>query len=336
MKRPANSFSCVLVTARFFDDKAASILRTAGLTVVTGGVAHDAVDAVITEDMHDALSRCSAWIMGMPPITADLLARYPNLSVMARRGVGYDTIDVAAVQAHRRLLTITPGSNEATVADHAVGLMLAVGRRYFESHRRMQSGEHGVLVGTELSGKTVGLIGLGRIARLVARRLAGFDVRVIAHDPYLPDDVADLEGVQLASLETVLADSDFISLHAPLTDSTRHLIDQDALARMKPNAILINTARGELVDDGALLAALQRGRLGGAGLDVIGSERDASLEAITRELLTLPNVICTQHTGGSSREGLERANMRAAQCVVAALQGQPLPPDAIVVDGRSP
>ncbi|OAE56785.1 hypothetical protein A7J67_09130 [Achromobacter xylosoxidans] len=336
MRHPANSSSCVLVTARFFDDKAANLLRTAGLTVLTGGVAHDAVDAVISEAMHDALARCSAWIMGIPPVTADLLARYPNLSVMARRGVGYDTIDVAAVQAHRRLLTITPGSNEATVADHAVGLMLAAGRRYFESHRRMQSGKSGVSVGTELSGKTVGLVGLGRIARLVARRLAGFDVRVMAHDPYLHRDVADLDGVQLASLDTVLADSDFISLHAPLNDSTRRLIDRHALARMKPSSILINTARGELVDDAALLAALKGGRLAGAGLDVVGSEHDASLEAITRELLTLPNVICTQHTGGSSREGLARANMRAAQCVIAALQGQPLPPDAIVVDARSP
>lgn len=328
--------TCVLVTARFFDDKAAEILRNAGLQVLTGGIAPDAVDSAITGDMHDALARCRAWIMGIPPVSSDLLARYPKLQVLARRGVGYDTIDAAAVKAHRRLLTITPGSNEATVADHAVGLMLAVGRRYVESHRRMQSGEKGVLVGTELSGKTVGLIGMGRIARLVARRLAGFDVRVIAHDPYLRQDEADLHGVQLATLDTVLANSDFISLHAPLTDSTRHLINEHALVRMKPDAILINTARGELVDDGALLAALRRGRLAGAGLDVIGSERDASLEAVTRELLALPNVICTQHTGGSSREGLARANRRAAQCVVAALQGQPLPPDVIVVDGRSP
>jgi len=336
MRDPVNPKSCVLVTARFFDDNAADILRTAGLTVLTGGVGHDAVDAVITEGMHDALARCSAWIMGIPPVTSDLLARYPELRVMARRGVGYDSIDVAAVRAHRRLLTITPGSNEATVADHAVGLMLAVGRRYLESHVRMRSGEKGVLVGTELSGKSVGLIGMGRIARLVARRLAGFDVRVVAHDPYLRQDEADLIGVKMASFETVLADSDFISLHAPLTDSTRHLIDEAALTRMKPGAILINTARGELVDDGALLAALKQGMLAGAGLDVIGLERDASLEAVTRELLALPNVICTQHTGGSSREGLERANRRAAQCVVAALQGRPLPPDAIVVDGRLP
>ncbi|OZI54190.1 phosphoglycerate dehydrogenase [Bordetella genomosp. 5] len=331
---PIPADACVLVTARYFDDSASDALRNAGLEVLSGGVAYDAVDSEITDGMHRALARCSAWIMGIPPVSSDLLARYPRLRVLARRGVGYDTIDVAAVKAHGRVLTITPGSNEATVADHAVGLMLAVARRFFESHRRMQAGEQGVLVGTELSGKTVGLIGLGRIAQLVARRLEGFGVRIMAYDPHLSAHVA-VRGVEMASLEAVLETSDFVSLHAPLTDATRHLINARTLARMKRGAILINTARGELVDDAALLAALKDGKLAGAGLDVLSSERDASRDAVTRELLALPTAICTQHTGGSSREGLARANMHAAQCVISALQGLPLPQGSIVADGRA-
>jgi D-3-phosphoglycerate dehydrogenase / 2-oxoglutarate reductase len=131
------------------------------------------------------------------------------------------------------------------------------------------------------------------------------------------------------TMDQLLAQSDYISLHAPLTDATQHLIDAQALRQTKPGAILINTARGELIDDRALLAALQAGRLGGAGLDVLGSERDPSLEAVTRELLTLSNVVCTQH------EGLRRANLLAAECVIAALENLPIPAACIVADGRA-
>lgn len=325
----------VLVTARFFDEQAVAALRAAGLEVRTGGVAHDGVDATLTDAMHAALEQCGAWIMGIPPVSAALLERYPHLTVLARRGVGYDTIDAAAVKGTGRVLTITPGCNEPTVADHAVGLMLAVTKRFQESHRRLESGMRSAAVGGELFGKTVGLVGLGRIARLVARRLQGFDVQVIAYDPYADETQTRAAGIEPVTLESLLERSDFVSLHAPLTDKTRHLIDDRALQAMKRGAILVNTARGELVDDAALLAALQQGRLGGAGLDVLGSERDRSLEGITRELLTLPSVVCTQHTGGSSREGLARANLLAAQCVIAALSEQPIPPGCTVVDGRS-
>ncbi|KQT11245.1 phosphoglycerate dehydrogenase [Ramlibacter sp. Leaf400] len=325
----------VLVTARFFDAQAMDALRARGFEIHTGGVAFDAVDSMITGDMHAALERCSAWIMGIPPVTRALLERYPHLRALARRGVGYDTIDAQAVKDLGRLLTITPGANEPTVADHTVGLMLAVGKRFFESHRRMQAGTRAVVVGNELFGKTVGLVGFGRIARLVARRLRGFDVRLIAHDPYADEPTAREAGVELASLQDVLALSDYLSLHAPLTDGTHHLVNPSTLAAMKPGAILVNTARGELVDDAALLAALKSGKLAGAGLDVLGSERDPSLESVTRELLALPNVVCTQHTGGSSHEGLARANMLAARCVISALDdATPLPPGCVVADGR--
>ena len=324
----------VLITARFFDTQAIEALRARGLRIHTGGVAFDAVDPEITRDMHAALESSSAWILGMAPVSRELLARYPRLQVVARRGVGFDTVDVAAIKDLGRVLTITPGCNEPTVADHAVGLMLSVGKRFHESHRRMQAGEKAVVVGTELHGKTVGLIGFGRIARLVARRLQGFDVRLLAFDPVPDERLAKEAGAEYASLEEVLRQSDVVSLHAPLSDGTRHLLDTRTIGMMKPGAILVNTARGELVDDAALLAALKAGKLGGAGLDVLGSEKDPSLERITRELLALPNVVCTQHTGGSSREGLARANMLAAQCVLAALDNGLMPSGCVVADGR--
>jgi D-3-phosphoglycerate dehydrogenase len=324
-----------LITARFFDRESAATLEECGFLLSNGGVAYDAVDNVITQEMHDALMKSSAWIAGIPPVTRELLARYPHLKIIARRGVGYDTIDVKAIKELGRVLTTTPGSNEATVADHTVGLMLAVGKRFLQSHRRMQSGEKAVVVGNDLYRKTVGLVGLGRIARQVAQRLKGFEVRLISHDLY-PDmqAAADL-GVEYVPLKELLAQSDYVSLHAPLTEKTRNLVNAETLQLFKPGAILVNTARGELIDDTALLAALKDRRLGGAGLDVLGSEHDASLEPITQELLNLPNVICTQHTGGSSHEGLQRANLLAAQCVIAVLQERPLNPACVVTDGRS-
>ncbi|MDM0106572.1 phosphoglycerate dehydrogenase [Variovorax sp. J22R24] len=325
----------VLVTARFFDQQAVQALRERGFYVGNGGVAYDAVDNTITPEMHAALVSARAWIAGIPPVSREVLERYPNLRIIARRGVGYDTVDANAVKDLGRVLTITPGSNEATVADHTVGLMLAVGKRFMESHRRMQAGERSVAVGTELYRKTVGLVGLGRIARQVARRLKGFEVRLITHDPFPDPRVAAELGVEYVSLGQLLKESDFISLHAPLTNETRHLLNAQTLGQLKPAAIVVNTARGELVDDVALLGALKAGRLGGAGLDVLGSEHDPSLDGVTRELLALPNVVCTQHTGGSSHEGLQRANLLAAQCVIAALENVPIPPNCIVADGRS-
>lgn len=324
----------VLITTRFFDEQASAAIRERGFRIHTGGLAFDAVDSTITSDMHAALERSSAWILGIAPVTRDLLTRYPRLQIVARRGVGFDTVDVEAVKELGRMLTTTPGCNEPTVADHTIGLMLAVGKRFLESHRRMQAGEKTVVVGSELFGKTVGLVGFGRIARRVAQRLKGFDVRLLAYDSSPDERLAQEAGVTYVSLEALLRQSDFVSLHAPLNERTRHLINEQTIELMKPGAFLVNTARGELVDDAALLAALKAGRLSGAGLDVLGSERDPTLEGITRELLSLPNVVCTQHTAGSSHEGLARANMLAAQCVISALERSPLPPECVVADGR--
>lgn len=322
------------MTVRFFDEKAREALRDEGIRIHTGGVPFDGVDTTITEEMHAALAQSSAWILGIAPVSREVLQRYPHLKIVARRGVGFDAIDSVAIKDLGRVLTITPGANEPTVADHTVGLMLAVAKRFAESHHRMQTGAKAVVVGTELFEKTVGLVGFGRIARLVAKRLKGFDVRVLVHDPFVDATLKRDAGVEFVSLQDVLRQSDFLSLHAPLTSDSRHMVNARTIELMKRDAILVNTARGELVDDAALLAALKAARLRGAGLDVLGSERDPSLAPITAQLLALPNVLCTQHTAGSSEDGLARANMLAAQCVISALRGTAVPSHCIVADGR--
>lgn len=327
--------SDVLVTVRFFDEEAVAYLEQRGHRVLRADIAYDALDSSITPGIEQALRSVQAWIIGAAPVSRDLLLRYPHLRVVARRGVGFDSVDTDAIKSLGRLLTNTPGGNEPAVADHALALMLAVGKRVVEAHTRLQGGDWRAMVGTELHGKTVGLVGLGRIGRLVAKRLAGFDARVLAFDPYLDPAAARAAGVMPCTLEQLLRESDYVSLHAPLTPQTRLLVNAQSLRLMKPTAILVNTSRGELVDEAALLDALRNGRLGGAGLDVFACEHDPALRPLAEALLASPNVVGTPHTAASTREGLQRANLKAAHCVAAALEGQPVPQHCIVADGRS-
>jgi D-3-phosphoglycerate dehydrogenase len=324
----------VLVTVRFFDEAAVARLEARGHRVVRADIAYDAIDTTITPAVEEALGSVRAWILGAAPVTHELLARHPNLRLLARRGVGFDSVDVQAVQSLGRILTNTPGGNEPAVADHALALMLSVGKRVCEAHARMQAGEWRVLVGTELYRKTVGLIGLGRIGRQVAQRLSGFEARVLAFDPFLDEESARRAGVTRCSLEEVLRQSDFVSLHAPLTEQTRHIISAGALKLMKPQAILINTSRGELIDEEALLAALRSNHLAGAGLDVFQCEHAPHLRDLATQLLAWPTVVATPHAAASSRESLQRANELAADCVAAVLEGLAVPPQCIVADGR--
>lgn len=325
----------VLVTIRFFDEAAVARLQARGHRVIRADIPYDALDTAITPGIERALETVQAWILGTAPVSRSLLERYPNLRVIARRGVGYDSIDVSAVKTLGRVLTNTPGGGEPAVADHAVALMLSVGKRLGESHTRMQAGDWRAVVGTELHGSTVGLVGLGRIGRMVAKRLHGFDARVLVFDPYLDEASAQAAGVTRCSLEELLRTSDFISLHAPLTPETRNLVNARTLGLMKRGAILVNTSRGELVDEPALLQALQSGELGGAGLDVFAGEKDPAARPIAQGLLALPNVIGTPHTAASTRESLARANFTAADCVAAVLENVPVPPHCIVADGRA-
>jgi D-3-phosphoglycerate dehydrogenase len=324
----------VLVTQRFFDAESLAFLHANGCQVQLAELAPGQADGDFSEEQLLALlDDADAWIVGHAWITASLLSKLPRLQVIARRGVGYERVDVDAVRAAGKVATIAVGGNDASVADHTIAMMLALGR-LGEAKARMVSGDWGIALGRDLYRKTVGIVGLGRIGRAVARRLSGFDAQVLVYTPHPNWSYGRESGVRYVDLNTLLGESDYVTLHAPLVEDTRLLIDDVALSRMKPSAFLINTARGGLVDDHALLEALQDGVIAGAGLDVFLSETDPLYRATTEALLALPNVVATPHSGASTHEGLQRTNLIAAQCVVAVLNGDTPPAPCVIADGR--
>ncbi|WP_044560863.1 phosphoglycerate dehydrogenase [Azospirillum sp. B4] len=325
----------VVVTVRSFDDAALALLRDRGCAVEVAALPPGKGDGDLDQDqLCRLLAGACGWIVGHARVTRPLLQSLPDLRIIARRGVGYERVDVQAARDLGRVVAIAAGGNDASVADHAVGLMIAVGRRFRESQDNMVKGDWTILTGGELYRKTVGLVGLGRIGKSVVRRLSGFDVRVLVHTPNPDEAYARDTGVEYVGLPDLLVASDYVSLHAPLTPETRFLIDAAALASMKRGAILINTARGGLVEDAHLLAALRAGHLGGAGLDVFISESDPAYWSVTQGLLAHPAVVATPHAGASTREGFERTNRIAAASVVAVLDGGDPPPGCCVADGR--
>lgn len=325
----------VVVTQRFFDDETIAFLHAHDCDVRLAELPPGQADGELgPQVLRQMLAGADGWIVGHARVTRELLADLPRLQVIARRGVGFDRVDTAAVEELGKVATIASGGNDACVADHALALMLAVAHRLRESQMKMNAGSWQILTGTDLYRKTVGIVGLGRIGRGVAQRLRGFEATVLAVTG--SDRSWALEhGIECVDLPALLARSDVVSLHAPLTARTRMLVDAQALARMKPGAILVNTARGGLVDDAALLAALKSGRLAGAGLDVYLSESDPSYQDVTKELIALPNVVATPHSGASTHEGLARTNRIAAECVVAVLDGGAPPEACIIADGRA-
>ncbi|MET1114085.1 MAG: phosphoglycerate dehydrogenase [Comamonas sp.] len=322
----------VLITQRFIDDETLAFLRQHGLQPVIAELPAGEADGNLSHDtLVQWLQGAAGWIVGHARVTHELLAALPELRVVARRGVGYDRVDTEAVTALGRVATIAAGSNDPTVADLTIGLMLALGRRFSAGMDNVRQGAMGIPMGVDLYRKTVGIVGFGRIGQAVARRLQGFDCRILVHTRKEEHLGAGLEHAELPAL---LAQSDYVTLHAPLTEQTRHMLRAETLALMKPDAILINTARGGLVDDRDLLAALQAGTIGGAGLDVFMSESDAQHAPVTRALAALPNVVALPHVGASTREGLARTNLVAAKCVVAVLRGTPMPAGCLLADGR--
>ena len=324
----------VVVTQRFFDDDTIGYLNANGCEVVIADLLPGMADGGLDHDkLVTMLDGASGWIVGHARVTRDLMAALPELQVISRRGVGYERVDLEAARDLGRVVCIAVGGNDATVADHAVALMLAVGHRFRETQERMIAGDFTILTGNDLFEKTVGIVGMGRIGRSLAKRLQGFDCRILAASRGgAAEDMPP--NVEAVGLDTLVRESDYISIHAPLTDATRFLFDATRIAQMKPSAYLINTARGGLVDDAALLEALHNGVIAGAGLDVYVSESDPAMQEVTGALIRLPNVIATPHSGASTHEGLARTNMVAARSVVAVLNGGDPRPECVVADGR--
>ncbi len=279
-------------------------------------------------DLAALLSTADALMVRLFPVTAEVLAGAPRLRVIGRHGVGYDTVDITAASARGIPVVYTPNANSDAVAEHCVLLMLAVARRLLDLEEavRQKNWERGrdwtrQRAAMELRGQTLGIVGLGEVGRRVAHLCGtGFGMTVLAFDPFVapgrwPPNVERRDG-----LDALLAESDIVTLHAPLSADTHHLINADRLAQMKPGSILINTARGGLVDEGALEAVLASGHLGGVGLDVLEREPppgDHPLLQSDRRLVTL-----TPHMAGVTDRSLQRMAELVCDGVLAALRGE--------------
>ncbi len=249
----------------------------------------------------------------------------PQLKVISNHAVGLDNIDVNAATRRKIPVGNTPGVLTDATADFAFALMMAVARRIPEAERYVQAGKWKtwgpmLLLGVDLKGATLGLVGFGRIGKAVARRATGFDMRVIYYDPNEKDPDPDIAATYV-DFETLLAESDFISLHTPLTPDTRHLIDSEAFSKMRPSAVLVNTSRGPVVDPEALYEALKEKRIFGAGLDVTEPEP----LRMDSPLLTLDNIVIVPHVASASRTSRDMMAWMAAQNLVAGLKGERLP-----------
>jgi phosphoglycerate dehydrogenase-like enzyme len=241
-----------------------------------------------------------------------------RLRVIARVGVGYDAVDVAAATDHGTLVTTTPGTNEHSVAELTIALITGVYRGFPYRYHEVRSGKWTKRALPRLAGKTLGLVGLGRIGRAVVPRAQGLGLTVIAHDPLADPEFAEQFHVKLCSFAELLAEADIVSLHMPATAQTTNLINRQTLAQMKHGAVLINTSRGALVDEDALCESLKSGHLLGAGLDVFKEEP----LPVSCPLLELDNVLVSPHMGGLDEESLEAMTSLAARCVAELYQGR--------------
>ncbi|MDQ3810994.1 MAG: phosphoglycerate dehydrogenase [Chloroflexota bacterium] len=287
-------------------------------------VRHVPADAQTSaRELISALEDCSSVVANIERYTREVFEGAPQLRHIARVGVGYDAVDIASATAHGVLVTNTPGANASAVADFAIGMLLAVARHIPTFDGDVRRGGWQSRIGADVWQQTLGIVGLGNIGRGVARRARGFDMRVLAREPY-PDEAFVREvGVELVSLEQVFAESDFVTLHLPASAETARMVDARLLGLMKPTAYLINTARGALVDEDALYAALQQRTIAGAALDVRESEppRDPRFNE-------LDNVVLSPHAAGSTPRAVNTAIRRAAEAVVAYLRGEP--PDGVI------
>jgi D-3-phosphoglycerate dehydrogenase len=288
-------------------------LRAAGFDLVYPARASQMTE----EELLPALKGIDATLAGSEPYTRRVLAANPGLKVIARVGVGYDAVDVAAATDLGVAVTITPGANHDAVAEHTFALMLALVKDLIAQHTALKAGSWPRKTNLPLRGRTLGIAALGRIGKAVALRGACFGMKLLAYEPYPDQAFIKQHGVTLMPFDQLLAESDFLSLHMPLTPQSRHCINQQALRRMKPSAYLINTARGGLVCEADLVEALKSRRIAGAALDVFEEEPPIP----TNPLLALDNVVLTPHAAGGDVQSRDDMAAMAAQSIVALRQG---------------
>jgi len=291
-----------------------ALLKTGGEVIVTPKITAEELVAALPE--YQALV-----VRSRTKVNSKVIAAGTNLKVIGRAGVGVDNIDVAAAVARGVTVVNSPLAASVSVAEHTLALMLSLARLVAaaDSSMKQNKWEKSAFMGVELNGKTLGLIGIGRIGAETAKRGAAFGMKVIAYDPYLKPDQIQQRGADAASLDDVLAKSDYVSMHLPLTAETKGMLGAGQFAKMKKGARLICAARGGVIDEDALRSALDAGTLSGAALDVFAAEPPPA-----DSIATHPKVVATPHVGAQTHEAQSRAGLMIAEEVLAALQGKEL------------
>lgn len=301
------------------------ILKAAGFDIF---IDPQGEETLLDAELREVLPDCDAVVAGGEKFSASLLDRAPRLRAIARTGVGYDAIDVAACTARKIAVAITPGTNQESVAEHTFGLLLALTRDIVKNDIQIKAGGWNRALVAPIRGTTLGIVGMGRIGRAVATRALAFGMRVIAFDP-MPDPEFDARhGVTRMGFPELLAASDVVTLHLPLVPESHGIINRETLALMKPGAILINTARGGLIVEKDLHDSLVAGHLAGAGLDVLNSEPPEP----GNPLLGLSNVVISPHLGGIDTKSMADMAEMAAGCIAALKEGR-WPVGCVVNDG---
>lgn len=304
-----------ILIADKLDEEGLALLRPHAELVERPTITPEELVAVIAD--FDALL-----VRSRPKVTAEVLAAGAKgrLKVVGRAGVGVDNIDVNAATEAGVTVVNAPTGNTVAAAEHSIAMLLALARHIPQAHASVQAGEwqRSRFMGTEVRNKRLGLIGLGRIASLVAERAQALSMEVVAYDPYVSHDYAANQGVQLLELDDLLATADFISIHVPSTDQTRGLLNAERLSRCKPGVRIVNCARGDVIDENALLEALNSGQVAGAALDVFAKEPPTG-----SPLLGHPKLVLTPHIAGSTHEAQRQVALDVAEQVLAVLTGQP-------------
>ena len=288
--------------------KFVQVLRDAGFELVYHGKGHQLSE----DELLATLPGIRASLAGSEPYTAKVLAACPQLRVIARVGVGYDAVDTAAASAHGIAVTIAPGTNQDAVAEHTFVLLLGLVKNIAAQHNGTKAGLWPRGTNLPLRGRTLGLAGLGRIGKAVALRGEAFGMKLLAYEPYPDKAFAAAHKIELVPFEQLLVESDFLSLHLPMSAASKHLINKKTLAMMKPTAFLVNTARGGLVCEADLLEALKTKKIAGAGLDVFEEEPPGM-----SPLFELDNVLLTPHAAGVDLQSRDDMALSAAEAIVS-------------------
>ena len=290
------------------------VLNKGGFELVYPGLGRQLVES----EVLGILPGIPAAVAGSEPYTRKVFEANPQLKIVARVGVGYDAVDVQAATDHGVVVTTVPGTNQDAVSEHCFMLILALAKNLMLQHPAIHNGGWPRQANVPLRGKTLGLAGLGRIGKSMTIRAEAFGMKVIAHDPFADKAFAAEHHISLVSLEDLLRQSDYVSLHMPLNKDTRGIINKERLGLMKPSAFLINTARGSVIDEPALYEVLRDRKIAGAGLDVFDQEPPLK----DNPILKLDNVVMTAHTAGVDTQSIADMALLAAKCVDWIAKGE--------------